>query len=262
MRSEQNLDNNFLNIYGTPTIAALLITGGTILACFALASFFVALSALSLIFPSLMKVGLIIIALCGVLWIIFSAIFALSIFKRKEIIPILNTRNIWLKYFVPVARSLSKRIGMDPDKVIRTCVSVNNDFILNMKTIKTVSNIMILLPHCLQLHSCGMKLTSDIHNCKKCGRCVVSELIELSDDLHVDIFVASGGTMARRQIAEKRPDMILAVACERDLISGIRDTLPLKVVGVLNKRPEGPCRNTTVDAASIANLIKSVKKAS
>lgn len=256
------MENNLLDIYSSRTVTVLLIAGGTILACFALASFFVALSALSLIFPPFMKVGLILIALCGGLWIFFCAVLALSVFKKQEIIPFLNTRNIWLKYFVPVARSLSKRIGMNPDKLIRSCVSLNNNFILNMKTIKPISNIMILLPHCLQLHSCGMKLTSDIHNCKKCGRCVVSELIELSDNLKVDIFVASGGTMARRQIAEKKPDLILAVACERDLISGIRDSLPLKVVGVLNRRPEGPCRNTTVDAESIANLLKSVRKAS
>jgi hypothetical protein len=36
------------------------------------------------------------------------------------------------------------------------------------------------------------------------------------------------------------------VACERDLTSGIRDTHPLPVHGILNDRPEGPCLNTVV----------------
>lgn len=84
-------------------------------------------------------------------------------------------------------------------------------------------------------------------------------LIELSDRSDVDIFVAAGGTMARKRIAEKRPDMVLAVACEGDLISGIRDSLPMKVVGILNERPEGPCKNTIADTAKIAEIILKLK---
>ena len=95
--------------------------------------------------------------------------------------------------------------------------------------------------------------------CKKCGKCVISSLIELSDSMAVYISVASGGTMARKQLAEKRPALVLAVACERDLLSGIRDTLPMPVIGVINQRPEGPCVNTTVDIGAIAQLINKIK---
>lgn len=259
---EQNLNNDTPDLYSLKTVAALLIFSGFILACLLLASFFVAVSAFSLIVPTFLKIGLVIIGICGVFWFFFSLITTLSIIKRREIMPFMETRNIWLKYFLPVGRSVSKRIGLDPDKFVRSCVQLNNEFILNIKKSKPITNIMILLPHCIQLHSCGMKLTSDIRNCKQCGKCVVGELIELSDGLEVEMFIASGGTMARRQIVLKKPDLILAVACERDLISGIRDVIPLKVLGILNKRPEGPCRNTTVDAAQIAELIRNLKKAS
>ena len=50
---------------------------------------------------------------------------------------------------------------------------------------------------------------------------------------------------------EKRPKLVLAVACERDLTSGIKDCYPLPVIGILNDRPFGPCFNTTVDVAKI-----------
>ena len=46
---------------------------------------------------------------------------------------------------------------------------------------------------------------------------------------------------------DKRPDMIIAVACDRDLTSGIQDTYPIPVFGILNKRPNGPCYDTDVD---------------
>ena len=48
-------------------------------------------------------------------------------------------------------------------------------------------------------------------------------------------------------IIEKRPKLVVAVACEGDLTSGIKDCYPLPVIGVLNDRPFGPCFNTHVD---------------
>jgi hypothetical protein len=46
---------------------------------------------------------------------------------------------------------------------------------------------------------------------------------------------------------DKRPDVIIAVACERDLTSGIQDSYPVPVFGIFNKRPFGPCYDTDVD---------------
>jgi hypothetical protein len=48
-------------------------------------------------------------------------------------------------------------------------------------------------------------------------------------------------------VVEKKPDMILAVACERELASGIQDTYPMPVFGILNDRPFGPCYDTDVN---------------
>jgi len=59
-------------------------------------------------------------------------------------------------------------------------------------------------------------------------------------------------------IVEKRPKLVLAVACERDLTSGIKDCYPLPVIGILNLRPHGPCFNTVVDAAAIDAALQQV----
>jgi hypothetical protein len=63
--------------------------------------------------------------------------------------------------------------------------------------------------------------------------------------------IATGGTLARRVIVETRPNAIVAVACDRDLTSGIQDSYPIPVIGVLNERPFGPCKNTRVDLAKV-----------
>ena len=81
--------------------------------------------------------------------------------------------------------------------------------------------------------------------------------MELSHRYHVSISVATGGTMARRIVKEKRPDLIIGVACERDLTSGIQDAYPIPVFGIYNQRPNGPCFDTDVDL----NLIEGGMKA-
>ena len=67
--------------------------------------------------------------------------------------------------------------------------------------------------------------------------------------------VATGGTLARQMVKQARPKAIVAVACERDLTSGIQDVFPLPVLGVLNERPFGPCFNTRVDIDKLEKAI-------
>jgi hypothetical protein len=74
----------------------------------------------------------------------------------------------------------------------------------------------------------------------------------------VHIAVATGGTIARRIVIEVRPDLIIAVACERDLTSGIQDTTPLPVYGIFNQRPFGPCLNTRVALDRVESVLREV----
>ena len=57
-------------------------------------------------------------------------------------------------------------------------------------------------------------------------------------------------------MVETRPRLIIAVACERDLTSGVQDTHPLPVYGILNHRPEGPCRNTLVTLRLVEDALR------
>ncbi len=78
------------------------------------------------------------------------------------------------------------------------------------------------------------------------------EFADIARDYGVHLAIVPGGTLARKRIMEIRPKAVLAIACERDLTSGIRDAFPVPVFGVLNSRPFGPCVNTQVDM----NLVK------
>ncbi|HMK55756.1 MAG TPA: DUF116 domain-containing protein [Dissulfurispiraceae bacterium] len=116
-------------------------------------------------------------------------------------------------------------------------------------------SLLLLLPHCLQTTECDVRITHNIDNCKRCGKCEIRDLIKISEDNRLRLFVATGGTIARRIVKEANPEAIVAVACERDLSSGLVDTYPLPVIGILNERPFGPCVNTRVDLAKVREAI-------
>ncbi|WP_460177423.1 DUF116 domain-containing protein [Thermodesulfovibrio hydrogeniphilus] len=133
-------------------------------------------------------------------------------------------------------------------------VKLNNSLV--MKNPVYAEKILILLPHCIQNSKCDVRLTFDVFKCKRCGKCKIKDLIELAERHGVAISVATGGTIARKVVKEVRPDAIVAVACERDLSSGIVDTYPLPVIGITNERPYGPCIDTTVDLKKVEKAIE------
>lgn len=158
----------------------------------------------------------------------------------------------------PVALWLGRLFGFTRDRMQESFVHVNNSFVQSMKGGLPPERVLILLPHCLQHTSCGIRITIDINKCQACGRCTIGDLTVLARKYHVPIAIATGGTLARRIVIQNRPKFIIAVACERDLVSGIQDTFPIPVYGVLNDRPEGPCVNTRVAVDRVEEGLKAI----
>lgn len=162
-------------------------------------------------------------------------------------------RGLTLKVLYPLlmmAGSFSKSRKEAYQKFI---INLNNKLVRRERY--KVKSVLLLLPHCLQINECNIRLTYNIHNCEGCGRCEIKDLVEIADNNHLDLFVATGGNLARRIVNEVRPEAVIAVACENDLSSGIADTYPLPILGIPNKRPFGPCLNTSVDLEEVKEAI-------
>ena len=69
---------------------------------------------------------------------------------------------------------------------------------------------------------------------------------EVKEKYNTKIFVATGGTLARKIIVDNKPKAVIAVACERDLTSGVREVNKIPVLGIFNSRPNGPCIDTNI----------------
>jgi len=202
-------------------------------------------------------VGIIMVSLSGFA-ILGTALLVLTTALGKDIFLTRFMRLVVIKFLLPVIEFVGKVIGVDRDRIRQSFIAMNNSLVLSQRMKVKPDRILILLPHCIQLFDCEIKVTGDIHKCVQCGRCSIKELVDLGRKYAVDISVATGGTLARKVIVEKRPKLVLAVACERDLTSGIKDCYPLPVIGILNERPFGPCFNTIVDVAKVDTVLSQV----
>lgn len=167
-----------------------------------------------------------------------------------------TVRGIIIKFFLPIMELLARPFGFSTNEVRRSFIKVNNELTERLHPAFNPQRILILLPHCLQRADCRIRLSYSVDACERCGRCPIAGLLALRDKYGVHLAIATGGTIARRIVVETRPKLIIAVACERDLTSGIQDTHPLPVHGILNDRPEGPCRNTVVRLGLIEQALQ------
>ena len=138
----------------------------------------------------------------------------------------------------------------------RSFIKVNNELVLSSGCTVEPGQLLLLLPHCVQQGLCSHRLVHNPDNCQRCGKCPVGELLNLRDKYSVRLAIATGGTIARRIVVQTRPRCIIAVACERDLTSGIQDSYPLPVFGVLNQRPHGPCVDTLVPMNALEDAVR------
>lgn len=195
--------------------------------------------------------------LSAVVFLIVGA-FALTIAvaNGKDVFHSYKFRGVLIKFFLPLMIMLGGILKIPKIKIEQSFIEINNQLVRSMGKLFKPGRILILMPHCVQYVNCKIKVTQDIKNCVKCGKCEIKDLLGIMDEYGIDIYISTGGTIARRKVYEKRPDVIVAVACERDLTSGIQDAYPLPVFGIVNKRPQGYCIGTGVDAALVRDAIK------
>ncbi|MDI6705474.1 MAG: DUF116 domain-containing protein [Bacillota bacterium] len=153
------------------------------------------------------------------------------------------------------AMAAGRMFGIDRETVQRAYAQINNRIVYSSGLGFRPQEVLLLLPHCIQDSECKHKITGNVYNCAKCGKCPVSEIIDLCGKYNINMVVVPGGTLARKAIKEHKPKAVIAVACEEDLCSGIHDARLIPVVGILNERPMGPCFNTQVNIGRIESAV-------
>ena len=118
------------------------------------------------------------------------------------------------------------------------------------------SGLLIMFPHCIQWSKCPQKITLDLNNCKRCGKCKVKDLIELSEKYGVQLAVATGGRAALQRVKSEEVRGVVAIACEKELRIGLTAAFPKAILSVPNLRPHGYCKDTDVIIADVEQYVR------
>ncbi len=187
-------------------------------------------------------------------------LMGVALIKGRIVVSSPAFRGVLIKLFLPLMMLVGGVAGIPRIRIEQAFIELNNRLV--RETIRrrgrglAPNRLVLLMPHCIQYDNCRIKVTREVRNCVGCGRCEIGDLIDVSDKYGVKLFVLTGGTVARRKLVEYRPDAVVAVACERDLTSGVQDAYPLPVIAVINKRPNGYCIETGVNIEDVKRALE------
>lgn len=144
-----------------------------------------------------------------------------------------------LAVLMPRLERLGVALGYSRDRVGNSMLQVYNSLAAaRSRPGVRPEELLVLLPRCLSKNA-------------------MQGAMEISGRYGVPLFVASRGRYARQMIALRRPKRVVAVACERDLVSGIGDVAgKLPVLGTTLGLPDGPCKNTEVELPMLEEQIR------
>ncbi|MBN1596332.1 DUF116 domain-containing protein [candidate division FCPU426 bacterium] len=143
-----------------------------------------------------------------------------------------------IRWILTLTVAAGKIFGRSRDQVGHSFILTYNRLEKLPAAIHQPGRLLLLLPRCL-------------------ARDHMLQLRALREKYGFTQVVALGGTEARKAIMEARPEGIVAVACERDLLVGIKDLRGrIPVLAFSNLRPQGPCKDTRVDMQAIEDAIR------
>jgi len=137
---------------------------------------------------------------------------------------------------------LARRFGAR-DWVEHAAVDVYNGLATRRGRRVGKGELLVLIPRCL-------------------SKGTLDSVLEVAGRYEVPVFVATRGQLARRAIRERRPRAVVAVACERDMVTGLHDVAAkIPVLGLTMQLPAGPCKDAVIDIARFEGFVKSFVEA-
>jgi hypothetical protein len=168
---------------------------------------------------------------------LYLTVLAASFYGRRNLLPErLMERGPYLQlmnYTSLIARAFGKR-----DWVEHAAIDIYNTLAERRGRKVGKGELLVLIPRCLSKQA-------------------LDGVLEIAGRYEVPVFVATRGQLARRVIRERRPRAVVAVACERDMMTGLRDVAgKLPVLGLTMQLPNGPCRDAAIDLDQMEKWVQ------
>jgi hypothetical protein len=172
----------------------------------------------------------------AVLWVWWGILF-LSYEMGRPLLPErLAERGPFLRLMRLTSRT-ADRFGRR-DWVENAAVKVYNTLAMMRGRKVGQGELLVLIPRCL-------------------SKDTLDGVLGIAGRYGVPVFVATRGQLARRVIRERRPRAVVAVACERDMVSGLHDVAgKIPVLGLTMTLPSGPCKDASVNLGQLEEWVR------
>lgn len=174
----------------------------------------------------------------GALSMLWLALVAVSYATHRPLLPGKLAEQGLLLKTLRLASRVGQLFGVKRDWTDNAAVSVYNRLAWARDWRVRANELLILIPRCL-------------------SRAALDGVMDIARRHNVAAFVATRGQLARRVIRERRPKAVVAVACERDMVSGLHDVAGrLPVLGLTMQLPNGPCKDASLDLGRMEEFVK------
>ena len=152
---------------------------------------------------------------------------------------------------------LAVKMGVDEKKLLELYIKTKNAA-YRKKFIETpFSERIVLLPQCLRHKECTANRTDYGYQCVKCGKCAISSIMELTENLgYKGVYILSGGSVTKRILQKIKPKACLGVACLTELVLGSLMTEKMGIIVQAIKLIKDGCVETEVEWNTVLNSIK------
>ena len=171
----------------------------------------------------------------GAVWL---ALIGLSYATDRALLPSRFAERGLLLKTLRLASRVGELFGVQRDWTDNAAVSVYNRLAWAREWRVRANELLILIPRCL-------------------SRAALDGVLDIAKRYDIATFVATRGAYARQAIRERRPRAVVAVACERDMVSGLHDVAGrIPVLGLTMQLPNGPCKDASLDLAKMEQFVR------
>jgi hypothetical protein len=185
--------------------------------------------------PRALYVADAVLAVAGVIWL---ALIGVSYVTNRALLPSRFAERGLLLKTLRLASRVGQMFGVQRDWTDNAAIAVYNRLAWAREWRVRANEMLILIPRCL-------------------SRTALDGVMEIAKRYDVATFVATRGAYARQAIRERRPKAVVAVACERDMVSGLHDVAGrLPVLGLTMQLPNGPCKDASLDLTQMEEFVR------
>ena len=154
---------------------------------------------------------------------------------------------------------LATRFGVDETEVLTLFNKMKNEAYRDNFLSTPYHERIIFFPQCLRHPDCEAMSDEWGYTCVDCGRCGISKIKEIAEELgYAKVFIIRGGSVVELIFKEFNPKTVIGIACNKEVFLG---NLVCEKHGVVTQSVfltrEG-CYNTDVNFKQVEKCVRAI----